>query len=324
RRLGGLISSKALRRYNVKYRKPVRGEYRGHSIFSMSPPSSGGIHIIQILNTVEKDQLRKYGVLSPEAIHLTASAMQAAFSDRAKYLGDSDFVRVPVTALTSKKYADSIRAKISMDKARPRQDVIPGKKLPYESNETTHFSVADSEGYIVVSTQTLNGPLGSGVVVPGTGIILNNEMDDFSTKPGAINIYGAVGGQKNLVEPEKRPLSSMSPTIVYKDGRPLLALGSPNGTRILTCVAQTILNYLEFGLPLYESVAAVRFHHQWTPDEIRLEEVGLPKKTMQSLRDKGHKLRLKNWHCKVQAVAFESGKLHGVSDPRGQGKSFGK
>jgi gamma-glutamyltranspeptidase/glutathione hydrolase len=321
RRLKGLITMEDLKKYNVKYRDPIIGTYKGHKVFSMSPPSSGGVHIIQILNILEKDDLKSYGVQHPKTIHLTASAMQRAFADRAEYLGDTDFVRVPVKGLTSKKYAKDIRFAIPESQALNETWSRDQFKSPfkYESPETTHFTIMDKKGNVAVSTQTINGYFGSAVVVPGTGILLNNEMDDFSTKPGAKNLFGAVGSKKNLVEPEKRPLSSMSPTIVLKDDKPVLALGTPSGTRILTCVAQTILNYIEHDLPLYDSVMATRFHHQWNPNEIRIEEKGLPKKTIKSLKRMKHQLNFKNFGCRIQAIANEDGKLHGVSDARGRG-----
>ncbi len=321
RRLKGLISMKDLELYNVKYRDPIIGTYKGHKIFSMSPPSSGGVHIVQILNILEEDNLKSYGVHHPKTIHLTASAMQRAFSDRAKYLGDSDFVKVPTRGLTSKKYGKDIRFSIPESQALNdtwSQDPFDGP-LRYESAETTHFTIMDEKGNTVVSTQTINGYFGSAIIVPGTGILLNNEMDDFSTKPGAKNLFGAVGSKQNLVAPEKRPLSSMSPTIILKDDKPLLALGTPSGTRILTCVTQTILNYIEHDLSLYDSIAATRFHHQWQPNEIRIGEAGLPKKTIKSLKRMGHQLNFKDLGCRVQAIAKEKGKLHGVSDPRGRG-----
>ena len=335
RRLKGLITQEDLDKYNVKYRDPIIGDYKGHKIFSMSPPSSGGVHIIQILNILREDNLKEYGVQHSKTVHLRASAMQAAFADRAKYLGDSDFTYVPVGGLTSLKYADDIRYGIPESSALNdlwsgfsdpfKYDSKDGKEvLKYESPETTHFTIADGKGNVFVSTQTLNGYLGSGVIVPGTGILLNNEMDDFATKPGANNLFGAVGGEKNLVKPEKRPLSSMSPTIVMKDGKPILGLGTPSGTRILTCVVQTIMNYLDHDMPLYESVAATRVHHQWKPNILYIEKSGLPQSTIKDLKRMRHELRFKDLGCRIQAISFENGQLHGVSDPRGRGLVSGK
>lgn len=326
RRLGGLLVQEDLDKYNVVVRRPVSSTYKDYEIFSMSPPSSGGVHVVEILNIVEKDNLKKYGVHHPKTMHLMASAMQASFIDRAKYMGDSDFVEVPVEGLVSKKYAADIRYTIPESKALNKMwagslDPFAYQKFQVknEHDETTHFSIMDSDGNVVASTQTINGLFGSGVVVPGTGIILNNEMDDFSAKAGVQNLYGAVGSDKNLVEPEKRPLSSMSPTIVFKDGAPVLALGTPNGTRILTCTALTILNYIEHELPLYESVSALRYHHQWMPDQILIENKELPGETKKKLMRMEHQLKFENYGCRVQAVAKEGNTLHGVSDIRGRG-----
>jgi gamma-glutamyltranspeptidase/glutathione hydrolase len=318
----GLISQKDLDLYNVKQRAPIVGEYKGYKIISMPPPSSGGIHIIQILNILEKFDLKSWGIQNPKTIHYTASAMQQAFADRAKHLGDADFVHVPVHGLTSKGYAEEVRSKLT-GKARSKEDVYPGKFSKKEADHTTHFTIMDDKGNVISSTQTVNGFFGSGLVVSGAGFFLNNEMDDFSTKPGAINLFGAVGGSKNLVEPEKRPLSSMSPSIVMKDGEVVMALGTPNGTRILTCVAQTILNYIEHKLPLYDSVMALRYHHQWHPDKIWIEE-GFPENTLANLKARGHQFKEGGIWCKVQAIARENSKLIGVSDARGRGIAVGE
>lgn len=323
KRLGGLISHEDLSSYHVKYRKPVEGKFKDYTIYSMSPPSSGGIHIIQILNIIEKDRLKQLGIHSAKTIHLVSSAMQMAFADRAKYLGDTDFVKVPIKGLLSKEYAQNLRKQIDLTKSREQNEVRPGNPLPYESEETTHFTIMDKDGITIASTQTINGWMGSGLVIPGTGILLNNEMDDFSAKVGSQNLFGAIGGFNNQVAPRKRPLSSMSPTIVFKEDRPVLALGSPAGTKILTCVAQTILNYLEHELPLYEAIATVRYHHQWYPHEIRIGEDGLPEETLRDLKKMGHTITVQDLGCRVQAVALERERLHGVSDPRGEGLAQG-
>ena len=324
RRHKGLITIKDLEAYNVKKRVPVRGNYKGRDIFSMSPPSSGGIHLIQILNIAERFDLKRYGPHHPQSVHRVGSAMQQAFADRSEYLGDADFVSVPVSQLISKRYASRVAAKISKGGARKRVQVSPGAGFAKEPDQTTHFSLMDSQGWAVSSTQTINGYFGSGVVVPGTGIVLNNEMDDFAAKVGADNLFMAIGSEKNLPAPEKRPLSSMSPTIVMKGGKPLMALGSPSGTRIITCVAQTLLNYFEYGLSLKDSVAAVRYHHQWFPDEIRIDDVGFPRSTEKALEGMGYTLRRRNLGCRVQAVVREGDRLVGVSDIRGWGMVTGK
>lgn len=333
RRLGGILTYEDLKSYEVKQRDPVEGTFKDFKIFSMSPPSSGGIHIIQILNILEQDPLKSWGVQDPRTIHLTASAMQQAFVDRAVHLGDADFVDVPVEKLISKEYAAYLRRNMSLKYARRQNEVETFNEeklketlemMSKESSETTHFTIMDKKGNVVSSTQTINGYFGSAVVVPGTGILLNNEMDDFSAKIGTSNIFGAIGSDKNLVEPKKRPLSSMSPTIVTLGSKPILALGSPSGTRILTCVAQTLLNYLEHELSLYDSITALRYHHQWSPDHIRIEEMSLPDKTMKELKRLGHQIHIQDLGCRVQAVSKVGEKLIGVSDPRGAGLALGK
>ena len=325
----GFIRQKDLDRYNVKWRKPVWGTFRGLRIASMPPPSSGGIHVIQILNMLEKDPLKQKGIFSPHSIHLAASTMQRAFADRATHLGDSDFVKVPMKGLIAKKYALKWRQSIQDRSATPSEKVKAGNPWPFtnphESNETTHFTVMDKEGNTVSSTQTINHYFGSGLVVEGTGIMLNDEMDDFSTKPGAKNLFGALSThRKNEIQPQKRPLSSMSPTILFQGQRPLLALGTPSGTRIITCVAQTILNYVVHELPLFDSIAAIRFHHQWSPDEIHVDAPGLPKKVTATLQKMGHTVQTKDLGCRVNAIVREGDVLHGVVDPRGEGLALGR
>jgi gamma-glutamyltranspeptidase/glutathione hydrolase len=250
--------------------------------------------------------------------------MQLAFYDRSKYLGDSDFVRVPLNGLTSDAYTADLRKSIAVDKARRFTEVQNPNPSMYESKETTHFTIADSEGNVVASTQTINGWFGSGVVVENTGLVLNNEMDDFSAKPGAPNKFGVIGGTSNAIAPKKRPLSSMSPTVITKDGKPVLALGSPSGSQILTCVALTALNYLTYKMPLFDSVTAVRYHHQWTPDKLLVEPPGFSPELTASLKAIGHDVEMGGIGCKVQAIAFENGKLRGVSDPRGEGLAAGE
>lgn len=316
----GLLSMQDLAQYQVKWRKPVRGTYKGFEIWSMPPPSSGGTHVVEILNIIEKDNLAQWGYGSPEALHLTASAMQQAFADRATFMGDPDFYRgIPLKGLLSKAYGESVRKTISLEQVKKADDVKSGEPQKYESPETTHFSIMDRAGNAVVSTQTINGWMGSAVTVPGTGILLNNEMDDFAAKPGAANLFGAIGGVPNSIAPQKTPLSSMSPTLVEKNSKVVLALGAPGGTRIITCVAQTILNYLEFKLPLYESVANVRFHQQWRPDQLDIEAPGLGEKVTSALRAKGHNVVVRPIGCKVNAVAREGENLRGVADPRDLG-----
>ncbi len=321
----GLIRQSDLDQYSVKYRNPVWGSFRGYRVASMPPPSSGGIHVLQILNTLEPIVKDSY---SKESIHWIASAMQRAFADRAEYLGDSDFVKVPLVGLSSKGYARSIRRQINAsERAIPSKNVKPGSpwpwNQPYESDETVHFTVMDKKGNTVSSTQTVNYYMGSGVVVDGAGFLLNNEMDDFSAKPGVPNIFGALGNKNNAIQPKKRPLSSMSPTILFDDKGPKLALGSPAGTKIISCVAQVILNYIAYEKPLFDSIANIRIHHQWIPDEIRVDEPGLSSSLTDELTAMGHSVRTQNLNCRVNGIAREGGMLHGVADPRGEGLSLG-
>lgn len=326
RELKGLMSMDDLKGYRVKDRTPVVGEYRDHKIYSMPPPSSGGTHIIQILNLLEAFKLKEKGAQSATAVHLTATAMQMAFADRALYMGDSDFASIPVNKLISKQYAAQLRQKMSERKAIKSKALGVSGDSASEPDHTTHFTLMDREGNIVTSTQTINGWFGSAVVAQGTGVVMNNEMDDFASHVGGVNLFGAIGGKNNLVEPFKRPLSSMSPTIVERpDGTPYLALGTPSGTRILTCVLQTVLNVLEYEMPLWEAVSATRFHHQWHPEELWVERPYLTPATENQLKKIGHKIAHKDLGCKIQAVMrHKDGRLHGVSDPREEGMSFGE
>lgn len=316
---GGILTLEDLTNYRVMYRTPISGEFRGHHILTMPPPSSGGIHIVQILNMLEADELKS--PQSAKDIHLISQAMQQAFADRAKYLGDADFVKVPVKNLLDKNYALSLRARFSTGARDPR-DIHPGNFSSKEKDHTTHFSLMDRDENVVVSTQTINGHFGSGIIAKGTGIILNNEMDDFAAKAGASNLFGAIGGNNNLIAPKKRPLSSMSPTIVFKNNHPILALGTPSGTRILTCVTNVILNHLVYNFDLYKSVALTRFHHQWHPNEIRFDETGLPKNTINSLARMGYQLLKKDLGCEIEAISKTENGFVSVADPRGVGMAI--
>ena len=318
KRGGGLVEKVDFDSYKVIWRQPVTSTYLGHQLLSMPPPSSGGTHVIQVLNMLEGEDLASYGFLSAKATHLTAASLQIAFADRSKYLGDTDFVKVPLTKLTSKEYARALLASIPGDRARPSKEVAPGALLPKESPETTHFSIIDAEGNAVASTQTINYAFGSGVVVPGTGIVLNDEMDDFAAKNGVPNVFGALGGDANSIAPRKTPLSSMSPTILVKDGKPVLSVGAPGGTRIITCVIETILNYTKYQMPLYESVAAVRVHHQWNPDRLDIDAPGPAPEALQALRSMGYEVKVEEGAvpCITEAVAREGDELHSVADPR--------
>ena len=312
---GGTMTAEDLRDYHSVKREPVRGDYRGYEIVSMPPPSSGGIHIIQILNILEGYDLHASGANTAKTIHLMAEAMQLAYADRAEYLGDPDFIKIPVKGLTSQKYADSLRAKIDPDKARPGAEIRHSDPLPYESDQTTHYSVVDKDGNAVANTYTLNFSYGTGLVAEGTGILLNNEMDDFSAKPGVPNGYGLIGGDANAVEAGKRPLSSMSPTIVFKDGKPFLVTGSPGGSRIITTVLQIISNVIDHDMNIAEATHAPRIHDQWTPDEIRVEHA-LNADTVRLLENMGHKVERKSAMGSTQSIMVTPEGLYGASDPR--------
>lgn len=318
----GLMTRQDLRQYKMKEREPVSADYKGLKIFSMPPPSSGGVHVIQILKMLEPYNLRAMGPQSTQAVHLTAQSMQRAFIDRFQYLGDPDFHPVPVKKLLDKKYLTDLSKSIDTERALKWNELKP-IALPYESTDTTHLTIADKHGNMVASTQTINGWFGSGVIAQGTGIMLNNEMDDFAQKVGVQNLFGAVGGKNNLIQPSKRPLSSMSPTIITKDGDAFMGLGSPSGTRIITCVAQTILNTVEFEMPLYEAVAATRIHQQWQPDALKVEAPFLSEKVEKELASKGHNLVHEELGCSIQAIRREKKGWVGVSDPRGEGLAQG-
>lgn len=319
---GGVLSQKDLDTYSVKWRNPIQGSFKNYSVLSMPPPSSGGVHVIQFLNFLEQDQLKKKGHLSTEAIHLAASALQSAFADRAEYLGDPDFVQVPTQQLIDPKYVQKRRQEVSILRARKADEVKAGKPSAEESTETTHLSIIDAEGNAVSTTQTINGWMGAAVVAPGTGIVLNNEMDDFAAQVGASNLFGAIGGAPNAIAPKKTPLSSMSPTILLKDGKAMMAVGAPGGTRIISCVAQTILNYIEFETSLYDAVASVRYHHQWKPDILFIDPPGPTPETLQKLKAMNYDVQLENVPCNVMAVSKEGRILRGVADPRDIGTSL--
>ncbi len=311
---GGFITKKDLKNYHPSIRKPVHTNYRGYDIYSMAPPSSGGIHVAQILNIMENFDLKKSGLNSAQTMHIMTEAMKRAYADRSVYLGDPDFVKVPQKALVSKKYAKDL-AKLITDKATPAKDIREGNVSRYESDETTHFSIADKFGNVVSNTYTINFSYGSGIVVDGAGFLLNNEMDDFSSKPGTPNAYGLIGGAANKIEPNKRMLSSMSPTIVKKDGKNFVATGSPGGSRIITTTLQVISNVIDHDLNILAAVSAPRFHHQWLPDYIRIEE-GFSPDTIKLLEQKGHKVQKKQAMGAIQSLMIKDGVFYGGADPR--------
>ena len=286
---GGIMTLDDLKSYRAIERPVVRGSYRGYDIASMPPPSSGGVHLIQMLNILEGFPLRESGAGSAATLHLMIEAMKPAYADRAEFLGDPAFVKVPVAGLTSKRYAAEQRLAIDPERARPAQSIRPGTPAAHEGDNTTHYSVVDRDGNAVANTYTLNFSYGLGLVADGTGILLNNELDDFAAKPGAPNAYGLVGGDANAPGGGKRPLSSMAPTIVLRDGRVFLVTGTPGGSRIITMVLQVILNVIDHRMNVAEAVAAPRIHHQWLPDQVNAER-GFSPDTLRLLEQKGHKI----------------------------------
>ncbi|ETF02897.1 gamma-glutamyltranspeptidase [Advenella kashmirensis W13003] len=311
----GLISKEDLANYKVVEREPVTGEYRGYQVVSMPPPSSGGIHIIQMLNVLEHFPLNETGPNSAKTIRLVAETMKRAYADRSEYLGDTDFVKVPQKGLIAKSYADDLARLVGEDKVTPAKDIKPGGPQKYESDQTTHYSVVDKDGNAVAVTYTLNLNFGSGIVAGNTGILLNNEMDDFSAKPGVPNAFGLIGGDANAIEPGKRPLSSMTPTMVLKDNKPWLVTGSPGGARIITTVLQTLINSIDFGMNPAVAAALPRFHHQWLPDELRLEP-GFSPDTIDLLKKQGYKVVIKPTMGRTQTIQIRDNMMYGFSDPR--------
>jgi gamma-glutamyltranspeptidase/glutathione hydrolase len=312
---GGLITEDDLKNYRAVVRQPVRGTYRGYSIVSMPPSSSGGIALIEMLNILEGYQL---GTLpKPQAQHLIIEAMKRAYADRARFLGDPSSVNVPAKGLTSKKYAATLRATIT-DKATPSAEIKAGDPKSHEGDNTTHFSVIDRNGNAVSNTYTLNFSYGLGMVADGTGVLLNNELDDFAAKAGASNAYGLVQYEANLPGPGKRPLSSMSPTIVLKDGKPVLVTGSPGGSRIITAVLQIILNSLDFGMTIDQTVGAPRLHHQWMPDQV-LVEPGFDPAPLADLAARGHKIVPARPGTSANSIAVTKDGIVGAADPRTRG-----
>lgn len=311
----GLMQKNDLRAYKVIERQPVMGNYKGYQIVTMPPPSSGGVHLVQMLNIVEQFPLQQWGANSAQTLHYLTESMKLAYADRSQYLGDPDFVHVPVKGLSSKRYAQTLAKRISAEHATPSSHIRPANPLPYESDQTTHYSVVDQHGNAVSVTYTLNFNFGSGIVAAGTGILLNNEMDDFSAKNGEPNAFGLIGGNANAIAPRKRPLSSMTPTIVLKDQKAWLVTGSPGGSRIISTVLQTLINTIDFQMNPAEAAATPRIHHQWLPDEIRVEK-GISADTLELLKQKGHKIVQKSTMGRTQTIQILPDGIYGYSDPR--------
>jgi len=312
---GGLVTREDLANYKVVDRAAIAGTYRGYEIYSMPPPSSGGVHLIQMLNMLETRPPYTSEGDSADQLHFLAEVMRRAFADRAEHLGDTDFVDAPLEGLVSKAYAVSLVAGIDPDRAGDSSRIGAGNPAAYESPDTTHISVIDRDGNMVSNTFTLNLSFGSGIVVPGTGILLNNEMDDFSAAPGVPNFYGLVGNDKNAIAAGKRPLSSMTPTLLLKNGEPFMAVGSPGGSRIITSVLQVILNVIDRGMNIGDATDQPRIHHQWLPDRI-LHDPDLSEDTKALLQAKGHKLEVYDWYSRPQTVLYKDGWTYGYSDER--------
>ena len=326
---GGLITLEDLKNYTPIWRNPVCGNFRTYEICAMSPPSSGGVHLLQILNILGDTDLKKLGPKNPDTLHLMAESMRIAYADRSEYLGDPDFVSVPVKALTSKNYAKLRRSQIQMSKAKPSIEVKAVNtqtlnRFVYESPETTHLTVVDKERNVVSLTFTVNGGFGAGAVAAGTGILLNNEMDDFAAAPGVPNLFGLVGGEANSIAPGKTPLSSMTPIIVTENGKFRLAAGAPGGSTIITTVLQIVLNVLVYDMNVGEAVSAPRVHHQWLPDRLMVEKGGFDAATLSELRRRGHVIREgEGWGNANAIVLTSDGWLEGAADRRGEGVAKG-
>jgi gamma-glutamyltranspeptidase / glutathione hydrolase len=317
REAGGIMTPDDLKSYRPVIRAPVRGNYRGYDIISMPPPSSGGVVLLETLNILEGFPMPEMKQGSAPSLHVMIEAMKRAYADRARYLGDPDFITAPVAILMSKEYAAKQRAGIDPDRATPWTDALSATP-PREGSNTTHFSVVDAKGNAVSNTYTLNFPYGVGLVAEGTGVLLNNELDDFTAAPGASNAFGLVGFEANLPGPEKRPLSSMSPTIVLKGGKPVLVTGSPGGSRIISTVLQVIVNVLDYHMDVAAAVAAPRLHHQWLPDEVRIEH-GFAEDVIAGLKARGHAVVEPMGQTSANSIAVTDNGLLGAPDPRTRG-----
>ncbi len=316
---GGLITEADLAGYQAVEREPVTGSFRDYSIVSAPPPSSGGVHIIQMLNLLEPYPLEDWGHNSARYLHHVIEAMKLAYADRSEHMGDPGRMTAPVPLLISKPYADTRRKLITSERATPSSQIAAGVMPKPESPDTTHYSVTDAQGNVVSNTYTLNFSFGSHITIPGTGILMNNEMDDFAARPGTANAYGLVQGENNSVAPGRRPLSSMTPTLIFRDGEPWLATGSPGGSLIITAVLQTVLNAMAFDMNVAEAAAAPRIHHQWLPDRV-LVEPGVSPDTLNLLRDMGHNVEAtRRTLGRTNSIQLEGPWRYGYSDLRRPG-----
>ena len=319
---GGLITEADLKGYKVHERAVLSGTYKGYTILTAPPPSSGGIGILQMLAMLDGTGYEKGGAGAASTVHYMTEAMRRYFADRSEHLGDSDFYKVPTAALLDPQYVAGRRASIDPVRATPSSEIKPAVFPHKEANETTHYTIADGEGNVVCVTYTLNGGYGSKVTATGLGFLLNNEMDDFAAKPGAPNGYGLIQGEANAIAPGKTPLSAMTPTIVLKDGKPVLALGSPGGPTIINSVLEVIVNVLDFGMGLQDAVNWPRFHHQWMPDELKMEP-GYSPDTVALLEQRGYKVTRVNAQGEVAAIRWNNGWLEGAPDPRTEATAEG-
>ena len=311
----GIMTHEDLKNYNAKWRQPITTDYRGYQIISMPPPSSGGIALVQLLEMIEPYDIGKMGLHTVANIHLMAEAERRVYADRAAHLGDSDFYDVPIEMLMDTDYITNRMNDFNPNKASISDSISAGQAK--ESFQTTHFSIVDLEGNAVSLTTTINGAYGAKTVVQGAGFLLNNEMDDFSAKPGTPNMFGLIGAEANKVEPGKRMLSSMTPTIVTSNGKTVLTAGTPGGSTIITSVFQTIVNVIDHGMTATEAISAPRFHHQWLPDKIRFEEAGFDQAVIDSLKDMGHQINQKGKLGKVECIYYmPDGMIEGAADPR--------
>ncbi len=319
----GLITLKDLKSYCPKLRAPINGMYKNYDIVSMGPPSSGGILLVQMLNMLENYELDSLEFNSTDYIHLLTEIERRAYADRAEHLGDNDYWDVPIKMLISKNYGSERAHNISMQKATPSTEVFAGDPLAYESTETTHYSVIDKDGNAVSITTTLNTSFGSGILVDGAGFFLNNEMDDFSAKPGTPNVFGLVGNKANAISPNKRPLSSMTPTIVLKNNKPYIIIGSPGGSRIITTVLQVILNVIEHEMNIYKAVSAPRVHSQWLPDVIMTEPDAISDSIQKELEFRGHKITQRDYIGSANGILIKEDGYYGGPDPRWENSAIG-